>query len=122
MFAAWRGANWGASSMMTRPAGSSRYNVFCGSSGRQSAAVEVASTSAEVNGRCADSAGGGGGTLAVASAALRETAAGGAAAPREPAAACVTKLSAANTGTTATVFNPAPLTTRSTHSLDSLDQ
>src|SRR6185312_7933296 len=68
MFAAWCGANWGASSMMTLPAASSRYRVFCGSSGRQSVAVELASTSAEVRGRCADSvvdpAGGGGGAAA----------------------------------------------------------
>ncbi len=36
--------------MITRPAGSSMYSVFCGSSGRQSALVEAASTSAAVAG------------------------------------------------------------------------
>ena len=36
--------------MMTRPAGSSMYSVFCGSSGRQSAGVDAASTSAVVSG------------------------------------------------------------------------
>src|SRR5277367_5695091 len=39
------GAKRGASSMTTRPRGNSTYRVFCGSSGRQSAAPEAATTS-----------------------------------------------------------------------------
>src|SRR6202011_5050784 len=39
------GAKAGANSMITRPPGNSTYNVFSGSRGRQSAALEAANTS-----------------------------------------------------------------------------
>src|ERR1700722_20374079 len=45
MLATCSGANAGASSMTTRPAGNSTYKVFSGSNGRQSAGLEAASTS-----------------------------------------------------------------------------
>src|SRR5262245_7968361 len=59
--------------MMTLPAVSSRYKVFCGSSGRQSAAEEAASMSAELEGRrgASPDAAGGGGTAVVGGAAVR---------------------------------------------------
>jgi hypothetical protein len=52
------------------------YSVFCGSSGRQSAAEDDDRTSAEVVGRRADSAAAGctGGVAAIACAAINETA------------------------------------------------
>ena len=41
MFLAWFGANAGASSITTRPLGSSMYSVLSGSSGRQSAGFDA---------------------------------------------------------------------------------
>src|SRR5690242_4657591 len=64
MLATCAGANAGASSMTTRPVASSRYSVFSGSSGRQSAGVERSSTSADVGGLAAGAAGAAGGCCA----------------------------------------------------------
>src|SRR6185369_2841053 len=66
MFATCFGANCGASSMITRPAGSSRYSVCCGSSARQSDAVDWEMTSAGVRGFASPSI-----SVAAASSALR---------------------------------------------------
>src|SRR5579863_1454330 len=60
--------------MTTRPAGNSRYSVFCGSSARQSAAEEAASTSAVV---CTFGAGCGAGAAAAVPRASRAASSGG---------------------------------------------
>src|ERR1700730_210968 len=101
--------------MMTLPAGSSTYRVFCGSRGRQSAAGAVASTSAEGRGRGAGSVAalGGGGTevAGVTGGAAREV------------AACATRVSAASTGSAVTFFKLGFLNTEaSANGLDGLDQ
>src|ERR1700716_3269137 len=102
--------------MITRPAGSSRYTVLCGSSGRQSAAVEEAITSAEVSGRRPDSGGAARGAEAGAGGAEAGRAAVGAAAVGTAAgsavAARVTTVSAASSGSARTLLTLEPLNRR----------